>query len=183
MSTSNTQPTDDSQWQAFLYVQGDMSVSDAETFEQQMLRSPELCETVAELSLLTSAVAVSNNVATVTPCPPIRLPQQSNAHRALAVFVAGCCCIVSFLMVSDRSLNPLPRIAETSDSNEASLLVAAWVDGADDNEELDETYSESSIEATLDIPEWMLAGLSQIDEDNHSTSESHQLNNKSPEVL
>lgn len=179
MTNPQTQSDDDVLWQAFLYVQGDLSANDAEAFEQQMLHDPRLCERVAEVSLLSSAVVRCKSD---TKIVRDRAAGHSTRLRGLAVTVAGCCCAALIMFVSGRSVESPTSNANTSASTEASLLVAAWIENADGDEETDDDNSDLAFDSDLEIPEWMMAGIGDSDS-IHDRSGVRQPDSDHPNVL
>jgi hypothetical protein len=166
MTNSETQSNDDSLWQAFLYMQGEMSTVDAEAFEQKMLHNTELC-------------ACKKN----TPAVPDRSAGRTTGLRSLAVITAGCCCAALVILIAGRSANLPGMTADSTDGTEASLLVAAWIDTADADDELYDDDSDSSVESDLEVPEWMLAGILEPDSVSHESSNTPQQNGVSQELL
>jgi len=178
MTDFKVQP-DDARWQAFLYVHGELSADDADAFEQQMLHDTELCEKVAEASLLSSAVVECRDEPAIVH---IRPPVRSTGLRSLAVIVTGCCCAALMMFVVDPSDTDPAVDAGTTDGTEASVLLAAWIDNADNDDELYDQETDSSFEPDLEIPEWMLAGIVESDS-NRGHSDGRQQDNDSPHVL
>lgn len=185
MTEVTTQPDDDAFLQAFLYVQGELSADDAEAFEQQMLDDADLCEKVAEASLLSSAVVECRDATAIVRNRPA---VHSTGLRSLAVIVTGCCCAALMMFVVDPSDTSSAVDAGTSDGTEASVLVAAWIDNADrgnENEEVeeDEQNTEPPIDTELTVPDWMLAGVSELGMKRTPGSTTPQPNNDDPELL
>ncbi len=183
MTEPQTQSGEEALWQAFLYVQGDMSVKDTESFEQQMLDDADLCEKVAEASLLSSAMLeCRNNKAVIHNRSAVRSP----GLRRLAVIVAGCCCPALMMSIADRSEKSPTMNADTTDGTEASVLLAAWIDNADSGDgevEEDEQTADSTIDSELTVPDWMLAGISDIGTSRTTDSTTPQPNSDDPELL
>ncbi len=172
---NNQLHTDDSrQWRAFQYVNGELSAEESESVEQQMVQDADLCTDVAEASLLTSAIAASPQTAPLRQRLP-DAPVRSVLNRLAAVVSAVCCCagVVILLSQQTRTTNTASRkMLETSN---AGFLVTAWIDSGETYSEPNATAPEPSDDPDLDIPDWMLAGLSEIHQGEANEAEPQEL--------
>ncbi|GEM_PF-1338404 len=182
MNHSISKNHEDPRWLAFQYVAGELSAKAAEAFEVSMLTDPELCEMVAEASLLCCAVYQSS-VGDESGLPKVTVPvcsvqcgksiQASHSRGMLAAMVSVCCCLGVAAAVSNLTIDSSGvRLVETTDSeSDAELLVDAWVDGANrfSGNDIDEPEPFSS---ELDVPEWLLTAvaIASIDQDGATAS-------------
>ena len=176
MSSNHTRPTNDELWLAFQYVLGETSIDDVESFEQQMLQNTNLCAATAETSLLVSAISISGD--TAEPTQPVRHHASARhvACRVAAVVSTLCCCAGLIVFLS-------AEVGDRKQVSQADLWVTAWADSAAFTEEPKQLEADVSDDGELDVPEWMLAGLSEFDVDEIGESEVPELNDDSPGLL
>ncbi len=163
MSSHRIQFQDEQLWQAFRYVAAELSVADAEAFEQQMLQDSALCEAVAEATLLLSSVAASERPSQIMPALSATQSQQFRAasrYRTVAVTAAACCCLALVLVLSqlpDTSTTASGVIAQ-ADPTDAELLLAAWAEDIALQTAQESEYDDS-VQQELAVPDWMLAAV------------------------
>ncbi|MDG1894727.1 MAG: hypothetical protein P8J37_07455 [Fuerstiella sp.] len=162
MSGQKIQFSEQQLWQAFRYVGAELSVADAEAFEQQMLQDAALCEAVADVILLLSSVAVSGRPRHVGASAALsRKSQFGGRSRTVAVTATVCCCLALVLM-----LPQLPGTSETTvvqtETADAELLLAAWAENISIQTDEDSEYDES-VQHELAVPDWMLAAVTLSD--------------------
>ncbi|MEO2031192.1 MAG: hypothetical protein ABGZ35_03810, partial [Planctomycetaceae bacterium] len=153
---------DDRQWLAYQYVHGEMAADDTESFEQKMLEDGDLCEAVAEISLLLTAIASSADAAGMAPLRPHHVPSGSVVSRVAATLAALCCCVGLVVILSTSSMLQPARTGNMTEISEATMLVTAWVDTGLTTEDREEHETDVTDEGKLVVPEWMLAGVSGI---------------------
>jgi anti-sigma-K factor RskA len=169
MSSHRIHFRDEQLWQAFRYVAAELSVTDAEAFEQQMLQDAALCEAVAAATMLLSNVAASGRQSRTMPPSSATLsrpPGFAGRFRTVAVTAATCCCLALVLLLSrfpDTSTETIGLVAQAA-ATDAELLVAAWAEDfelqADEESEYDD-----SVQQELAVPDWMLAAMTPLDLD------------------
>lgn len=174
MTDIKNQNQEDRLWEAFQYVSGEMSESRSFDFETRLEHDTELCTAVAEVSLLMAATADSSggriqqtsqrSVSVVSAeLRPERTKSGSSVRRLLATVVAVCTCIcITFL--STRNIEDELLVSSSADSavSEAETLVLVWM--GDGQEEIDrESFQEETLPGDLEVPDWMLAGVTLTD--------------------
>lgn len=162
MATQPNPADDDRHWQAFCYLQGEMSADEAEQFEQQMLNDADLCAAVAETSLLTSAVSAVPP-ATITPALSTAGRKTSSGRRvtaSLAVAAAVCCCAAATLYLSVDRSSGTASSSVTGRISDADFLVTAWADSMESESEPETGSPETTDDEELNVPDWMLAAVS-----------------------
>lgn len=162
--------TEEQLWQAFRYVSAEMSPEEAESFEDRMLANTDVCEAVAEATRLTGIIAVSD----IKPdASLVCLAEDVSATRpwwsSVAASTAVCCCLMLIglmtlrLQTVDESPSGHETVMESADGlADAELLVNAWVDSVSAEDVLDSDTVES-VQADLDVPEWMIAAVTLSD--------------------
>ena len=183
MDSNQERPENDRLWLAFQYVHGEMSVEDAESFEQQMLEDGDLCAAVAETSLLMSAIAISGESTEASQCTQRHVPARPVASRVAAILSALCCCAGLIVFLSQTSMVPSAEFGDAAGMSEADMLVAAWADTAISTERPEEDETDVADELELVIPEWMLAGLSGVDIDETDQPQLPELSDEHSGLL
>jgi hypothetical protein len=138
-------------WQAFLYVSGEMSPAEAETFEDQLAHDQEAREAVAAAVKLVGRLAASR-------------PAETRALAALPVAdrttrkVAAAATIAASLLVCWSLVRHSPGPANPSGEDARQLISywsAAWSPG--DNGSADSIADDE--ESEVGVPSWMLAAV------------------------
>ena len=172
--------SDDDLWLAFQYVHGEISPDDVEAFEQRLLRDVALCDSVAKASLLTSAIATSE--ASVQPVQR-HVPSDRGLSRATAVVSSLCCCVGLILVLSQPALFRSSEVGDSAPIMDTDLLVTVWADSGDSIEHPEELDFVVPEDEDLNIPDWMLAGISEFGMNKATESDTPQPNNDNPELL
>ena len=178
------QPQDDSNWQAFRYVAGEMDAAERDTFELQLAESQSAREAVAAEVELRQAARLALETEAVVPRPA------SHGFRTwwLGVAMGSAACLLIMWGVQ-QAITP-DRAAVQPESEDHPGTVESQVDGAlaarwsevrqreDDpwgelsmDDEFADTLSSWDIEtaseneaaddeATPSAPEWMMAAVS-----------------------
>ena len=167
MKNKRSNFSEDELWLAFQYVAGELSTVEAEVFEQQLRDCVSLCEAVVEATLLTSAVAGSQQYE-ARPAVATAVSRQTNrGHSGIAALVAVCCCIFAVFIATQFSDTAAVVAVE---STEAERLVDAWADTfSTDNHQ--EVYNTDFQQQELDVPDWLMAAVS-LAESNDQTGNS-----------
>ncbi len=159
---SNNRPTSNAtlSWRAFQYVHGEFSADDNEVFEQQMLEDADLCAMVTEASLLTSAiVSITPAGLTVQPTPN-HTPPRREVRKTAAVIVSICCCVSVLALLSVVTIEHSDILQAETPMIDAELLVSVWADVVEEADDLEPGFT---VENELDVPDWMLAGISELE--------------------
>ncbi|MEQ9411113.1 MAG: hypothetical protein RIK87_25600 [Fuerstiella sp.] len=177
--------TEDQLWRAFRYVAGELSASEVEDFEQQVLTDVTLGDAVAEATLLASAVAsgcADASVSSVTKrkpttskpaassCSigsvlPVATPSSSpvvgSGRRviAAAATIVSCLCFAMLIFRPGVPVDSITELVEAEEPGSVEMLVTVWVDSSDSLTEF-EAELEEPVEPELDVPDWMLAAVS-----------------------
>ena len=155
--TESSKASEEQLWQAFQFVSGELSVDETKRFEERLESDPFLCDAVVEATLLTSSVLHCQPEESATQV--IHSHSRGRAHnfsRSIAAVVALACCLILAVVLSN-----MPE-AETetvqADVIDAEVLVTTWADSfAADIEDIPEIDEQT--DQDLDVPDWMLAGL------------------------
>ena len=169
-------------WEAFQYVSGDLTVEESEQFELRMADDADLCDAVAEATLLTLSVAElpagSESISLQAAATQEQVPQQSrSAHRAIATIVSLTCCLALgvFLLRSPSAPSPASSTEATvadQTTDNAEDLVNAWADSFAD----EESETEVAVADELEVPDWMFAAMTLPElEDEHSDMPINEL--------
>lgn len=192
MTTTPSQITpaeEDQLWQAFCYVHGELSADEAEQFELQMLDDAELCALVADTSLLTAAIAATDQrprqrpVSPAVSHPAVAVRDTVSIAHYLAVTSVVCCCAVAAVILARNEFRTPGAVTVSTGSSDAAFLVNAWADGRTPETEPDATDPESADDDDLVVPDWMLAALSADDIAEPAEPSSDVDNPDSPELL
>ncbi len=153
--TENSRSSEEQLWQAFQFVAGELSPDDAKRFEERLESEPLLCEAVAEATLLTSTLLKCQPEETLNQVPDATEPVRDYS-RSIATVVTLACCLIVAVVLSNMPESET-QTAQT-DVADAEVLVTTWADSfaaeVDDIPEIDEQTDHD-----LDVPDWMLAGL------------------------
>ena len=152
-------------FQAFQYVAGELSASEADCFEQRLQVEPLLFEAVAEATILTSAVLTSKARQTHVTCSGQSTPVRSISRSIAAVVAMACCLVLTVLLSSSHE----PETAATN-VEDAELLVSTWADSFAEQAEY-ESEVEDQADQNLDVPDWMLAALTLSEVSDVETSD------------
>ncbi|MCA9048949.1 MAG: hypothetical protein KDA89_09500 [Planctomycetaceae bacterium] len=175
-----TQPfVDDAFWDAFRYVSGEMSESEASDFEGRLADDVSLCECVAEATRLSTLIyrpAVSTTLRTSGDLISVAGSDSASASlsvggrrtlsaaaRATAV-VSVCCClaIVVLAVFSAREMGDGGVASNPSSGADAEFLVDLWSSGdAGSGGPVTEESAETDMFGPLEVPEWMMVAVSQ----------------------
>jgi hypothetical protein len=138
-------------WQAFLYVSGDMTSADAEAFEDRLATDQEAREAVAAAVELLDRLAASRPTST-RDLPALPAPDRS-ARR-----VAAAATIAASLLVF-WSLARSPQGPASPSGEEARQLISFWSEAwsPGENGAADATADDEDSEVT--VPSWMLAAV------------------------
>src|SRR5262249_38082502 len=148
-------PSNEQNWMALQYVLGEFSDADRDAFEQRLIDEPELCEAVAQASLLVSSTRAALEPAVV----PVAPQPQRGSWLAVAATSASVAALGLFAM----QLPTAPRSAQRDPA--AAELVSLWESGGDDGD-LDDADADSADAAgDVSVPGWMLAAVS-LESDN-----------------
>lgn len=184
-------PDDDLHWRVTQYISGDLTAEQEEWFEQQMLQDSDLCAAVAEASLLTSAIVAAGSIAepgrpTLQRITPAKTTSPAPFRRLTAVVCAIGCCAGLMMLISPNIVphattkTTTPRSTEFAD---ADFLVTNWLNSNDLDAETDLLETQMNDEAELNVPDWMLAGLSDFDSVEQPEADAVIRPDEDPEVL
>ncbi len=138
-------------WQAFLYVSGEMFPADAETFEERLASDQEAREAVA------AAVELIGKLVAARPAAPQALPAVPTAHRGTRRVAAAATIAASLLVCWSLVRHAQgPAIPSGEEARELiSFWSEAWSPG--ENGAADATADDDDSEST--VPSWMLAAV------------------------
>ena len=140
-------------WQACRYVMGELSDAEFEQFEDQLAVDIRLCDDVIEATRLMACAQTVDPVLSRQLMPAVvHVPQSSNLSRTLASIAALAACVVLLFVAT---LTSPPPVADPN----AEVLVDAWLENALDNEPA-EVLDNDEYAPELDVPDWMIAGVS-----------------------
>lgn len=165
MDQNPTQIPDDIFWQAFRYVTGELVEAEDVAFEARLENDAVACEAVCEVTKIVYAVSAVPNARSTKPVVKATvLRPAANSGRSLAATIASIACCLLLLIMLGRQSQDVSEVASMSEtgSSDAELLLAAWIDSRGPLVE-DERGHEDSVAEDLDVPEWMLAGLTLSD--------------------
>jgi hypothetical protein len=161
----------DLDWQAFLYLSGEMSPSEAAAFECLLAEDQEAREAVASGAGLMGAVtAASGSVAE----PPAPLPAQTAGRHlpklVAATAIAALLFVGASLFLARHGASPTQELSDDRlpDLNAVELrdFLAHWDDsarsiwnGGDEEDEEVERVAPGDESDALDVPGWMLAAV------------------------
>jgi hypothetical protein len=145
------EPTSDLDWQAFVYVSGEMSPAESESFEELLGVDQSAREAVAAtVKLLSKMAAASPADVTAAPRPP-------NRQRYISVAIAAAAALV----VVSISLTQ----REPADTDPVRELVSLWVDSDGTTGDATETDAGAPMnDEDLNVPGWLLAAIESSDE-------------------
>jgi hypothetical protein len=138
-------------WQAFLYVAGDMSPADAATFEDRLACDQEAREAVAAAAELIGTLAASRP--TATRGLPVLPTADCRTRRVAAAATIAASLLVCWSLV--RS----PQGPSSPSGEEARQLISFWSEAwsPSENGSADATADDEDSEAA--VPSWMLAAV------------------------
>ena len=151
----NAPPSDnhldhDRNWQAFLYVSGEMSPAAAEEFELQLADDQSAREAVADAVQLLATMAAGVKPAAADP---IAMPQSISPARNFAALVTVAALVLVCLSV-------IHLRQSGRDNAPARELVSLWAESrslTDDSVEAD--GASNGGDEDLTVPGWMLAAV------------------------
>jgi hypothetical protein len=149
MMTDN--PDREIDWQAFLYVSGEMSPAEIEAFEDQLAHDQEAREALAAAAVLVGKLAIAR------PAAPETLRVAPTAERSTRR-VAAAATIAASLLVCWSLVRHSPDHASPS-GEEARELISFWSEAwsPGENDSADATADDE--EAEVAVPSWMLAAV------------------------
>lgn len=174
--------SDELSWQAMRYVSGEMSESEAATFEELLSSDEAACEAVSRAVQLSFVV---RDAFETEPAKTVELPEKPEtvASKVLAVrslppmaarwmsLATAIAAVAAVLMVASSVENGTEVAVVTNSGTEASELVDLWTQAADvlpqetpaattGDERIVQT-DESPIDAVdlVDVPDWLLVAL------------------------
>ena len=147
------------------YVTGELSGTETEEFERQLVLHPGLCDLVADMVLIQETVrAVTAESRSSAPAPQILRRERMTSVIALVgvVLLAVSVGLKSF-HTSAKSTQSLPDVARTAqtlqDVNAAALWAAMWsMDEREVLPDVDDSEEERSPDAVM-IPDWMFVAV------------------------
>ena len=141
----------DIDWQAFLYVSGDMSPADAETFEDRLATDQEAREAVAAAVELIGILAASRTTSTRSlPVVPIR---DRGTRR-----VAAAATIAAALLICWSLVRTPPGPAAPS-GEEARQLISFWSEAWSPSENGSADATADDEDSDIAVPSWILAAV------------------------
>lgn len=176
MNEEQRQFSEDEHWLAFRYVAGELSVTEAEAFELQMLDDPRLCDAVVEAGMLTTTIASTEKQSPTVSVAAVRQEQRSSPRpqTAIASIVAVCCCLVVVVLTARLATTPdvggeSVASSGSADAGDVEVLVDVWADGISDDAEI-ESLETDVLSQDLEVPGWLMAAVS-LDAGESSGSE------------
>jgi anti-sigma factor RsiW len=115
-------------WQAFLYIAGELSEAERAEFESVLGTDPRVCEAVARQVELTGAVAAAFEPVVSPQAAANRTVSRSGLLWRISIGLAACVAIVASVLYSlngKSGANPEVPVAETS-AAAAEQLATAW---------------------------------------------------------
>lgn len=163
MSTS--EPTSPNEWQAFRYVEGEMSADERIAFEGELAQCPVLCELVAETQLLVDAIRAAESVQSVT----LPVHQAGGSRRffgaplwyvsgtLVALVVAAVALLDSPFDGQNVTVSEPQPVAPAVDLQ----VLTAWSDltPTEVAEPVVEEETSETLLASVEVPDWMLAAV------------------------
>lgn len=145
-------------WQAFLYVSGDMSPAEIEAFEEQLAHDQEAREAVAAAAVLIGKLAAARPAAQgakpAAPDPrPVVPAAERGARRIAAAATIAASLLVCWLLVrnSQGPARPSPE--------EARELISFWSEAWPPGENGAADAAADDEDAEIIVPSWMLAAV------------------------
>lgn len=152
MSPSDQNSFDtDLDWQAFLYVSGEMSADESQAFEMRLADDQAAREAVA--AAVEIATAVSNASAVCVAAAPV--PDRRRRNLAAVAAALAVCASCAFWLA--RSADERQRV----DGAGLPDLLALWIDPETDwrDDDEDGTVAADDDADELAVPDWMLAAV------------------------
>ena len=138
-------------WQAFLYLSGDMAPAEIAAFEDQLAHDQEAREAVAAAAVLIGKLAEARPAAP-DPLPVVPTPDRGTRRVAVAATIAASLLVCWSLLRSSQG--PASPTGE-----EARELISFWSEAwtPSENGSADATADDEDSEST--VPSWMLAAV------------------------
>lgn len=157
----------DLDWQAFLYVSGDLSAMDAAAFEQTLANDLAACEAVARAARLMEGMRFAAQPA--EPVVSVRTIERTRQASPWGVIAAAACVIAAAwgLTTLQPEVQPptvaQPEAAPRIQTWDAGSLVALWSQARTHGDWRAETTDPEMLVADSDaeiaVPSWMLAAV------------------------
>lgn len=163
---------EDLDWLAFRYVTNELTESEEAEFLVLLEHDQTACEALARQSLLVEATRTGLAAEATKTLPPTPAVQTESRFKALVTMCLATAAVLALIMPLLRGLQGESR--ENKDSDLA-LRWAAGIEGAattdsdfalpgnlaldEENGLLDDLDEESLAEASLAVPDWMLAAV------------------------
>lgn len=138
-------------WQAFLYVSGDMTSADAEAFEDRLATDQEAREGVA------AAVELLDRLAASRPTSTDGLPALPTPDRSARRFAAAATIAASLLVCWSLGRNPQGPARPSGE--EARQLISFWSEAWSPGENGAADAAADDEDSEVTVPSWMLAAV------------------------
>ena len=138
-------------WQAFLYLSGEMSPAEAKTFEDQLAHDQEAREAVA------AAVELVGSLAATRPAEARALPVVPVSDRTTRRFAAAA-TVAASLLICWSLVRHSPGPARPS-GEDARQLISYWSEAWSPGENGSADSVADDDDSEMNVPSWMLAAV------------------------